>query len=75
MSKEAIRIKGRVDTTDLGREQMNEDLDAYRKGTKKIAEEFIKKTPIAASIYNICSPSEDPSCLAILSLLYNKYTI
>jgi gliding motility associated protien GldN len=37
-----------VDTTDVGREQMNENLDAYRNGTKTIAEEFIKKTQIEA---------------------------
>ena len=37
-----------VDTTDVGREQMNEDMEAYRKGTKKIDEEFIRKTEIEA---------------------------
>ncbi|MCW1147330.1 gliding motility protein GldN [Flavobacterium lacisediminis] len=37
-----------VDTTDVGREQMNEDMDAYRNGTKKIDEEFIRKTEIEA---------------------------
>ena len=37
-----------VDTTDVGREQMNEDMDAYRKGTKTISEEFIRKTEIEA---------------------------
>ena len=40
-----------VDTTDVGREQMNEDMEAYRKGTKKIDEEFIRKTEIEA--YNV----------------------
>ena len=37
-----------VDTTDVGREQMNEDMEAYRKGTKKSDEEFIRKTEIEA---------------------------
>jgi gliding motility associated protien GldN len=37
-----------VDTTDVGLEQMNEDLDAYRKGTKKIDAEYIRKTEIEA---------------------------
>ncbi|WP_162523839.1 gliding motility protein GldN [Flavobacterium sp. LMO8] len=37
-----------VDTTDVGLEQMNEDLEAYRKGDKKIDEEFIRKTEIEA---------------------------
>lgn len=41
----------KVDTTDVGREQMNEDIDAYRKGTKKISEEYIRKTEIEA--YNV----------------------
>jgi gliding motility associated protien GldN len=36
----------KVDTTDVGREQMNEDIDAYRNGTKTISEEFIRKTEI-----------------------------
>ena len=40
-----------VDTTDVGREQMNEDINAYRKGTKKIDEEYIRKTEIEA--YNV----------------------
>ena len=40
-----------VDTTDVGREQMNEDMDAYRNGTKKIDEEYIRKTEIEA--YNV----------------------
>jgi len=40
-----------VDTTDVGREQMNEDMNAYRKGTKKIDEEYIRKTEIEA--YNV----------------------
>ena len=40
-----------VDTTDVGLEQMNEDLDAYRKGTKKIDAEYIRKTEIEA--YNV----------------------
>ena len=38
----------KVDTTDVGREQMNEDIDAYRKGIKKISEEYIRKTEIQA---------------------------
>ena len=37
-----------VDTTDVGLEQMNEDLDAYRNGTKKIDAEYIRKTEIEA---------------------------
>lgn len=41
----------KVDTTDVGREQMNEDIEAYRKGTKKISEEYIRKTEIEA--YNV----------------------
>ena len=28
----------KIDTSDVGREQMNEDIDAYRKGTKKISD-------------------------------------
>ena len=36
----------KVDTTDVGREQMNEDIDAYRSGTKTISEEYIRKTEI-----------------------------
>ena len=31
-----------VDTTDVGLEQMNEDLDAYRNGTKKIDAEYYR---------------------------------
>ena len=38
----------KIDTSDVGREQMNEDIDAYRKGTKKISEEYIRKTEIQA---------------------------
>lgn len=41
----------KVDTTDVGREQMNENIEAYRKGTKKISEEYIRKTEIEA--YNV----------------------
>ena len=41
----------KVDTTDVGRDQMNEDIDAYRKGSKKISEEYIRKTEIEA--YNV----------------------
>ncbi|TAF09932.1 MAG: gliding motility protein GldN [Flavobacteriia bacterium] len=41
----------KIDTTDVGREQMNEDIEAYRKGTKKISEEYIRKTEIEA--YNV----------------------
>ena len=37
-----------VDTTNVGLDQMNEDLEAYRKGDKKIDEEFIRKTEIEA---------------------------
>ncbi len=37
-----------VDTTDAGRDLMNEDMDAYRNGTKKIDEEYIRKTEIEA---------------------------
>jgi len=38
----------KIDTSDVGREQMNEDINAYRNGTKKISEEYIKKTEIQA---------------------------
>jgi len=38
----------KIDTSDVGREQMNEDIDAYRKGTKTISEEYIRKTEIQA---------------------------
>ena len=41
----------KIDTSDVGREQMNEDIDAYRKGSKQISEEFIRKTEIEA--YNV----------------------
>lgn len=41
----------KIDTTDVGREQMNEDIEDYRKGTKKISEEYIRKTEIEA--YNV----------------------
>jgi gliding motility associated protien GldN len=38
----------KIDTSDVGREQMNEDIEAYRRGTKKISEEYIRKTEIQA---------------------------
>lgn len=38
----------KIDTTDEGLNQMNEDIDAYRNGTKKISEEFIKRKDIEA---------------------------
>lgn len=38
----------KVDTSDVGLEQMNEDIEAYRKGTKKISEEYIRKTELEA---------------------------
>ena len=41
-----------VDTTNVGLDQMNEDLEAYRKGDKKIDEEFIRKTELEASDVN-----------------------
>ena len=37
-----------VDTTNAGIDQMNDDKDAYLKGTKKIDEEYIRKTEIVA---------------------------
>ena len=37
-----------IDTSDVGREQMNEDINANRNGTKQISEEFIRKTDIHA---------------------------
>jgi gliding motility associated protien GldN len=37
-----------VDTTDVGRDQMNEDIAAYRAGTKQISDEYIRKTEIQA---------------------------
>lgn len=39
-----------IDTTDGGIEQMNEDYEAYRAGTKKIDEQFITKTEIEADL-------------------------
>ena len=39
-----------IDTTDAGREQMNEDFDAYRAGTKKIDEQYINKYEIEADL-------------------------
>jgi gliding motility associated protien GldN len=42
----------KVDTSDVGLEQMNEDIEAYRKGTKKISEEYIRKTELEASNVN-----------------------
>ena len=43
----------KIDTSDVGRDQMNEDINAYRNGTKKISEEYIRKTEIQA--YNVDS--------------------
>lgn len=39
-----------IDTTDGGREQMNEDYDAYVAGEKKIDEQYIIKTEIEADL-------------------------
>lgn len=39
-----------IDTTDAGREQMNEDYEAYRAGTKKIDEQYINKYEIEADL-------------------------
>lgn len=39
-----------IDTTDGGREQMNEDYDAYVAGEKKIDEQYIVKTEIEADL-------------------------
>lgn len=39
-----------IDTTDGGREQMNEDYDAYMAGEKKIDEQYIIKTEIEADL-------------------------
>ena len=43
----------KIDTSDVGRDQMNEDINAYRNGTKKISEEYIRKIEIQA--YNVDS--------------------
>ena len=43
----------KIDTSDVGRDQMNEDINAYRNGTKKISEEYSRKTEIQA--YNVDS--------------------
>jgi len=43
----------KIDTSDVGRDQMNEDIVAYRNGSKKISEEYIRKTEIQA--YNVDS--------------------
>ena len=43
----------KIDTSDVGIDQMNEDINAYRNGTKKISEEYIRKTEIQA--YNVDS--------------------
>ncbi len=43
----------KIDTSDVGRDQMNEDIEAYRKGRKQISEEYIRKTEIQA--YNVDS--------------------
>lgn len=39
----------KIDTTDVGKDEMNSDLPAYRSGKKKISEEYITKTEIRAS--------------------------
>jgi gliding motility associated protien GldN len=41
-----------VDTTDAGAERVNEDIEAYRKGEKKLDAEFIRKTELEASDVN-----------------------
>ena len=41
-----------IDTTDVGRDQMNEDISAYRSGSKTISEEYIRKTEIEADAVN-----------------------
>ena len=41
----------KIDTTNAGRDQMNEDIEAYRSGKMKISEEYIIKTEIEA--YNV----------------------
>jgi len=38
----------RIDTTDAGVDEMNSDINAYRKGTKKISPEYINRTDIKA---------------------------
>lgn len=38
----------KIDTSDVGFDQMNEDIDAYRAGSKQISEEYITKTEIEA---------------------------
>lgn len=38
----------KTDTTDVGREQMNEDIEAYRSGKLKISPEYIRTTEIEA---------------------------
>ncbi|EAZ95629.1 hypothetical protein FBBAL38_08005 [Flavobacteria bacterium BAL38] len=37
-----------IDTTDAGAERVNEDIEAYRKGDKKLDAEFIRKTELEA---------------------------
>ena len=41
-----------VDTTDAGTDRVNEDIEAYRKGEKKLDDEFIRKTELEASDVN-----------------------
>jgi gliding motility associated protien GldN len=41
-----------VDTTNAGIVQMNDDIDAYRKGDKKLDPEFIRKTELEAKDVN-----------------------
>lgn len=38
----------KIDTSDVGFDQMNEDINAYRAGQKQISEEYITKTAIEA---------------------------
>jgi len=51
----------RIDTTDSGREQMNEDIDAYRKGKKTISAEYINTTELS---------SQDVSDYKVVGLWY-----
>ena len=41
-----------VDTSEAGTDRVNEDIEAYRKGEKKLDDEFIKKTELEASDVN-----------------------
>lgn len=38
----------KIDTTDGGKDQMNEDIDAYRNGSKKIDSQFINETELSS---------------------------